>query len=36
MAPIWDEASRVIVEISDEFHDEGKEVLMALEHFDEE
>ena len=31
-----DEASRVIVEISDEFHDEGKEVLMALEHFDEE
>ena len=31
-----DEASRVIVEISDEFHNGGKEVLMALEHFDEE
>ncbi|MFT5698976.1 MAG: FAD/FMN-containing dehydrogenase/Fe-S oxidoreductase [Desulforhopalus sp.] len=31
-----DEASRVIVEISEEFHNGGKEVLMALEHFDEE
>ncbi len=31
-----DEASRVIVEISEEFKNEGKEVLMALEHFDEE
>ena len=31
-----DEASRVIVEISDEFQNEGKEALMALEHFDEE
>lgn len=31
-----DEASRVIVEISEEFHNEGKEALMALEHFDEE
>jgi len=31
-----DEASRVIVEISDEFHNEGDEALMALEHFDEE
>lgn len=31
-----DEASRVIVEISEEFKNEGKEALMALEHFDEE
>ena len=31
-----DEASRVIVEISDEFQNEGEEALMALEHFDEE
>lgn len=31
-----DEASRVIVEISKEFKNEGKEALMALEHFDEE
>lgn len=31
-----DEASRVIVEISEEFVNEGKEALMALEHFDEE
>ena len=31
-----DEASRVIVEISDEFKNEGQEALMALEHFDEE
>lgn len=31
-----DEASRVIVEISDEFHNEGEEALIALEHFDEE
>ncbi len=31
-----DEASRVIVEISKEFVNEGKEALMALEHFDEE
>jgi len=31
-----DEASRVIVEISEEFINEGKEALMALEHFDEE
>lgn len=31
-----DEASRVIVEISEEFKNEDKEALMALEHFDEE
>lgn len=31
-----DEASKVIVQISDEFTNEGKEALMALEHFDEE
>ena len=31
-----DEASRVIVEISKEFTNEGQEALMALEHFDEE
>lgn len=31
-----DEASKVIVEISEEFVNEGKEALMALEHFDEE
>ena len=31
-----DEASRVIVEISEEFNNEGQEALMALEHFDEE
>lgn len=31
-----DEASKVIVEISEEFVDEGEEALMALEHFDEE
>ena len=31
-----DEASRVIVEISEEFINEGQEALMALEHFDEE
>jgi len=31
-----DEASRVIVKISEEFVNEGKEALMALEHFDEE
>ena len=31
-----DEASRVIVEISEEFVNEGEEALMALEHFDEE
>ena len=31
-----DEASRVIVEISDEFTNNGEEALMALEHFDEE
>lgn len=31
-----DEASRVIVEISNEFKNEGEEALMALEHFDEE
>ncbi len=31
-----DEASRVIVEISREFVNEGEEALMALEHFDEE
>ncbi len=31
-----DEASRVIVQISEEFVNEGKEALMALEHFDEE
>ena len=31
-----DEASRVIVKISEEFINEGKEALMALEHFDEE
>ncbi|MBM9604723.1 DUF3683 domain-containing protein [Desulfopila inferna] len=31
-----DEASRVIVEISQEFSNGGAEALMALEHFDEE
>ena len=31
-----DEASRVIVEISEEFKNQGEEALMALEHFDEE
>ncbi len=31
-----DEASKVIVEISEEFVNEGQEALMALEHFDEE
>lgn len=31
-----DEASRVIVEISEEFVNRGEEALMALEHFDEE
>ena len=31
-----DEASRVIVEISDAFANNGEEALMALEHFDEE
>lgn len=31
-----DEASKVIVEISKEFVNEGEEALMALEHFDEE
>ncbi len=31
-----DEASRVIVDISKEFVNEGKEALIALEHFDEE
>ena len=31
-----DEASKVIVQISEEFVNEGKEALMALEHFDEE
>ncbi len=31
-----DEASRVIVKISEEFVNEGEEALMALEHFDEE
>ena len=31
-----DEASRVIVEISEEFKNLGEEALMALEHFDEE
>lgn len=31
-----DEASRVIVEISEQFVNQGKEALMALEHFDEE
>ncbi len=31
-----DEASRVIVEISEEFVNHGEEALMALEHFDEE
>jgi FAD/FMN-containing dehydrogenase/Fe-S oxidoreductase len=31
-----DEASRVIVEISREFVNQGEEALMALEHFDEE
>jgi FAD/FMN-containing dehydrogenase/Fe-S oxidoreductase len=31
-----DEASRVIVKISEEFVNEGQEALMALEHFDEE
>jgi FAD/FMN-containing dehydrogenase/Fe-S oxidoreductase len=31
-----DEASKVIVEISNEFVNKGEEALMALEHFDEE
>ena len=31
-----DEASKVIVEISEEFVNEGEEALQALEHFDEE
>ena len=31
-----DEASRVIVRISEEFVNQGEEALMALEHFDEE
>ncbi len=31
-----DEASRVIVKISEEFTNQGEEALMALEHFDEE
>ncbi|WP_028581057.1 DUF3683 domain-containing protein [Desulfogranum japonicum] len=31
-----DEASRVIVEISEEFTNQGEEALMALEHFDDE
>ncbi|MBU0944207.1 MAG: DUF3683 domain-containing protein [Proteobacteria bacterium] len=31
-----DEASKVIVEISKEFVNQGEEALMALEHFDEE
>ena len=31
-----DEASRVIVEISEQFINRGEEALMALEHFDEE
>ncbi|MGE4559937.1 MAG: DUF3683 domain-containing protein [Desulfobulbus sp.] len=31
-----DEASRVIVEISEQFANQGEEALMALEHFDEE
>ncbi|MGW8195211.1 MAG: DUF3683 domain-containing protein, partial [Desulforhopalus sp.] len=31
-----DEASRVIVQISEQFRNEGEEALMALEHFDEE
>jgi FAD/FMN-containing dehydrogenase/Fe-S oxidoreductase len=31
-----DEASRVIVQISEEFKNEDEEALMALEHFDEE
>ena len=31
-----DEASRVIVEISEEFTNQGQEALMALEHFDDE
>jgi FAD/FMN-containing dehydrogenase/Fe-S oxidoreductase len=31
-----DEASRVIVKISEEFVNKGEEALMALEHFDEE
>lgn len=31
-----DEASRVIVEISEEFENNGEEALIALEHFDEE
>ncbi len=31
-----DEASRVIVKISEEFVNHGEEALMALEHFDEE
>ncbi len=31
-----DEASRVIVKISEQFTNQGKEALMALEHFDQE
>ncbi len=31
-----DEASRVIVKISEEFTNQGEEALMALEHFDQE
>ncbi len=31
-----DEASKVIVEISEQFANQGEEALMALEHFDEE
>ncbi|WP_028319181.1 DUF3683 domain-containing protein [Desulfobulbus elongatus] len=34
--PDMDEASRVIVEISEQFVNRGEEALMALEHFDEE
>ena len=34
--PDMDEASRVIVEISEQFKNQGEEALMALEHFDEE
>ncbi|MGI6655390.1 MAG: DUF3683 domain-containing protein [Desulfobulbus sp.] len=34
--PDMDEASRVILEISRQFVNQGEEALMALEHFDEE
>ncbi|MCL2790745.1 MAG: DUF3683 domain-containing protein [Desulfobulbus sp.] len=34
--PDMDEASKVIVEISEQFVNQGEEALMALEHFDEE